>query len=174
MDVNYNNELIYLNEYLRIFPASQIKDIYKYFMQSYLGPSHFHLDSEKVAISIKEEYEILKNKKYNYPRKILLGNNRNYCRISIFCLNEIRFEEFVESFLQSMKINAPIKITEWLEIWGNISELLLKNNYFSIDIINNFNNVLSENNYVFHHSDVYKNNYNPHYRVFHITKLTFL
>ena len=55
MDVNYNNELIYLNEYLRIFSASQIKDIYKYFMQSYLGPSHFHLDSEKVAISIKEE-----------------------------------------------------------------------------------------------------------------------
>ena len=93
-----------------------------------------------------------------------------FFRINLKIIKEnlITVEEFFRLFVSGEKLHSIISYSEWKSEWQLISQVIsemklpIKNFHREKDFIEE---ALQRNNFVFHHSKIYRENYYPHYRI---------
>ena len=155
-----NNEIIdVLKRHLEMYPLMQEEDIYKLVHQSFFGPAHYINDVAWANKYIKVEAESLEEKE---PEIIYIGGG--YYRYSLF--ND---EEYLNTLCDAFVESA----NNFNENKDGFRELLLLVNKHipSKDLKEKFKKLINEMaNFDYpaiSHSNVYRQNYHPHYRVIH-------
>ncbi len=142
------NRNIFLEYHLNKYPKMTKQDIIKLVYQATLGPRHFssNLDINKVTnylLNELKEYKQTNENLYEY-----IGNN--YIRVNIFKYQEYNFDlnHLINIFLDStnQEYDKDLLQTNLLKYLSN--DDLLNYDYLPVS-----------------HSEVYRNNYFPHYRV---------
>ena len=147
-----NNFIDVLNHHLNKYPLMQAEDIYKLAYQFYFGPAHFINDIDKAYSFLLEEVKQVEQKEIEvvdvgeYVRFHLI-NDKNYL--------SILFDAFVKSSKTSDK-----PITGFIKLLDTCIDYLNNKDLLSIK------EKMKELGYPpISHSEIYKNNYYPHYRL---------
>ncbi len=159
------NRLI-LQEYSQ-HPKAQLVDYYKLFFQANFGAEHFVTDKVIAKKKLRKELEQFTFSSFPFWQNI--GYKTSIYRISLQLIAEkyVVFDRFLKAFLNSnFPINSKAK-NEWKDEWQKIQKTIftmnlpLKNVKADLQIIKT---AVREFTSV-HHSEIYKKQYNPHYRI---------
>lgn len=171
--VDYNVYLEQTQKILKKYPESTLIDVYKYFFQSRFGLEHLISDSLISLNLLKDELksEEIHNYKKNQSQLVeVLQPDKKFVRVDlslvksqIISLN-LFFTAFLESFVKHDSADYSNWKKDWLEIVKKFEENNLKIKNFKEDKIK-IENAFKINKIVFSHSESYKKNYKPHYRV---------
>jgi len=154
--INSNNVILSIKTELKHHPKSQLPDIYKYLVQSYLGANHANVNYNKALVGIKNE---LSQKQNNDALFCALGTNPKFYRVNLKVISQniINITTFTSFFCKTTKIKTSCNFNL---VW-DIAKTYLQTIFLAKDIINFEEN--NKNN--LSHSKIYKQSYNPHYRV---------
>ncbi len=145
----------------KIHPAAQIVDFYKMIFQGRFGAAHFIFDPQQTKKFLEQELENAETFEDHYFQQI----SEDFFRVNLRLIKEkiIASDNLLQAFMNSTK---PIpKIDAWITDWKEISQsLLIEFGWIKKDLLD-FNETLSEDNYIFHHSQIYHATYHPHYRL---------
>ena len=150
------------------YPHSTLQDIYKSFFQDNFGPGHAVPDSAQAAAWLGSE--LAKVERLDVPLYEPTGNEGNYYRVSLAAIasGKVPFNTFVSSFLRSVRPVQPCEADAWALEWEQIEsvidamELDLPN--YDADVMA-IKEMLSTGHYAVHHSRLYNEHYEPHYRI---------
>lgn len=152
-----------MNKYLKIhilkYPKMQIEDKIKLLMQANLGNGHLVTDYEVILNRVSKEY--IETKLLNVEYDLIEKISDKYSRIYLkpYYEKHHSFSDLVEIFIESStKKTSKHKFLKELK--------KLKHNINNEEIIF-LNKYLEEKNFLISHSDIYKNEYHPHYLVIH-------
>ncbi len=147
---------------LTIHPKAKTVDYYKMFYQAVFGPAHILQNTQNAYQYLIKEIAVSKD---NVSIQNICFMKNDFIRVDLGLIKDAKifFNILMESArMQTTKPSAK----EWLEIWHNIlkklKEYKVKN--FANDS-EKLEKELKSGIFVFHHSEIYKNLYNPHYRV---------
>ena len=146
--------MVYLKEHLEKYPLMQIEDVLKLYLQGILGPAHLVSDFDKAYKRIKEEYESIKDEEYQYDfiEEISDQYVRIYLKPYYHLVND--FTPLIKAFILSSEEKGDINLFK-----DEIRKLINNDNK---EIIEEY---LKRDNYLISHSEIYRNNYHPHYLV---------
>lgn len=153
---------------LAYHPESQLVDLYKYFFQDYFGPGHLISDTTRSRLYL--ENEISRAKRFEPFDCQDLKAEGQFVRVNLSLLQENRVSQpdFLEAFFKSSEEFVIPNVADWRERWKKIiaviesMELDLEQWEGDRELIDS---VLNSGGYVIHHSDVYIDRYDPHYRI---------
>ncbi|RLC55250.1 MAG: hypothetical protein DRH89_08040 [Candidatus Cloacimonadota bacterium] len=150
-----------------LHPKVQLIDYYKLFFQGTFGPEHIisnKSSARKFLQNELEEYSIFEEIEYQNISYI----NKFY-RVNINVINKgmITFDDFMDAFLKSAKIEKKISYEEWLIDWKNIEQqiLLMKIPIENIEKQSAELWKIIEDKQLVSHSNIYRKTYSPHYRL---------
>lgn len=154
------------------YPKLQIQDIFKFIYQSSFGCEHLVSSLQKATENIVFEYENLQKE----GSSIIEQLDGGYCRIPVSVLDgNLTVDTFARMFYNSAKKeeNGKRLLQEKLKV---AKELVLEKQLpFSINEVEQAVAKWQKNDFQsLHHSDIYKKNYNPSYRVIANRFVTFL
>lgn len=163
---------IQLSEY----PESRVQDIYKSFCQDNLGPEHLIPDPSYAADYLEEELrsykDDLNNHLYKAPAKpyCQVGDRGNYVRVDLsVVLDSLVTEEvFLDAFVRSANEGTVISKEAWVKKWHDVSKILRKDFEGLPDLdkdLQALDSLLTEGQYIMHHSQAFRDAYHPHYRI---------
>lgn len=151
------------------YPKSRLTDLYKNFFQDKFGPGHMVKDTASAGAYLRRELAQVKGKSQVQMAE-KTGWEGRFLRIDlgIIKLRMVSYSDFFDAFVRSVS-NAPEPdIESWRDEWKKIEKIihtlyphLL---YFKEDS-GEIDKLLSNGEYVVHHSEIYIKNYNPHYRL---------
>jgi hypothetical protein len=165
MKDEWNN--ILLSHYKR-YPLMEVEDYIKLIYQSTFGPYHFQGNPNYKNVSSRIESELSQiTSSYNLIEDI--GND--YVRVHLGAIkeNRISIDEVIEAFINSMN--------DYLNVDSATINFMLGINYLKIIVTDVQNetkakeSILKIDEYLksgirpIHHSQTYRDNYYPHYRV---------
>lgn len=158
----------FLCEFMQKYPEATLQDIYKGSFQDVFGPAHILTD--RTAVENYIQYEI------NHA-DTLVGDEYEPCswkgrfyRVNLSVIKEgkVPMDEFVDAFMQSANGIDTTLTNAWLKEW----ELLLREVKAAAPHLKHFtedslaiSQLLEEGHYVVHHSEVFNETYQPHYRI---------
>lgn len=155
-----------------LFPKSTLIDIYKFFIQDHIGPWHMISDTASAGQYLREELRI-KDISAG-PEYYLTGYKGRYYRANLSVIKDgkVPYQVFFDAVLKSAKDAEIQNMDSWPKEWKTI-EAALNNplNYNRLSIPNDYNDIKAINDailagdYLFHHSEIYRNTYHPHYRL---------
>ncbi|MDD3050742.1 MAG: hypothetical protein PHR06_06300 [Candidatus Cloacimonetes bacterium] len=156
---------------ISLFPKSTYEDFHKLFYQGFWGPRHFFVSAETASNSIQQEIDsaFLTEDVSLQP----VGLRTPMLRVSLSLVKEgiISVEQLVQLFYESVaSVNtASVELKEYSVIFlDELSEIKKNNPVFNFIIPEKID--FSENNHP-HHSEMYNNLYNPHYRIIVMDKI---
>ena len=144
----------YLKIHKEKYPLMTIEDIFKLYYQAILGPSHLNIDSNKMKENLLIEYKESLNNSINYDLIEYISDS--YVRIYIKPYYE-KFKDFDLLIKLFIKSNNAIYTKEKLE--NELKKLITEAN--KEDIMK----YIEQGMPVMRHSQIYKENYHPHYLV---------
>lgn len=155
-----------LMKQLELYPKSTLQDIYKHFYQDYFGPEHAISDTASARRYLQNELNTFSSS--NNPMIEELGYRNNFVRINLDAVkNEIITEDdLFHAFIESTDFKSDDQwVMEWKQILTiikktNISISNLEQDEFKIDSI-----LQLYPNAALHHSNIFRENYHPHYRI---------
>lgn len=159
---------------LALHPEATLTDIYKNFFQGRFGPGHMISDPEAAREYLLQELEFAQN--FDTVPWQTVGYEDRYYRINLIMVKDslISIEDLADAFIQSANQAATPDIESWTREWdlilSVIEDLELSLPGFEEDRRNIAKN-LEKGIIVGHHSDIYRKNYHPHYRI--VTKEEF-
>ena len=161
------------------YPDASLRDIYKSCFQDYFGPAHAIADRDLARDYIVRELAEaeLADTTYYEP----CGWRRNYYRVNLRVVSDglLSADELADAFYRSALDTTPIVDESWVDEWNETTQIVRKvviDNAAQISrnspIILNFTadsvavaEMLSQGNYVLHHTSRYEELYHPHYRI---------
>lgn len=145
--------MVYLDEHLKEYPHMQIEDVLKLFLQGILGPAHNVSSFENCLNRTIKEYESITNNQYQDIEEII---SDDYVRIYLYPYfqREHSFDLLVKYFIISSQDEGDINL-----FINEVKKLINKDNEEYI------NRYLDSGDYLISHSQIYKENYDPHYLV---------
>lgn len=150
---------------LELHPHSEPIDLYKFFYQAYMGPSHMLKDKDKVAETIYQEADDMK--RAYLPMIQELGDT--YVRLSLSVLGFVTMKEskiLAEWMLESCIDDSGAK-DEFHRLWLSwiplLQELLPADEKLWNETL-----TLAEQGVIPSHSTLFHTHYDPHYRVVNI------
>ena len=151
------------------YPASTLCDLYKNFFQDKFGPGHLAPNAEMADKYLRSELESMDTTN-NSDYVEITGWEHRFCRINLSLLknNVIPYDVFFPAFMESMNSIELPDVMEWGNEWNNILSIIEKMNLNLPDYEQDktkLDSLLAEGKYVIHHSEVYNQNYKPHYRI---------
>lgn len=153
---------------LRECPESQLRDIYKNFMQDNYGPGHILKDTKKARAYLDSELE--ETSEFGGPLYEKTGYKGNFYRVNLSLIKEgiVPKDKYFDAFVRSVRdIKAP-DIEVWKREWRTIEEayqdlgITLDNEAKDREEIDD---KLQAGNYVMHHSDAFNKASRFHYRI---------
>ncbi len=157
---------------LALHPNLELKDLYKLIYQAFYGPAHIVQNVQTVAASIYNE--VMDMKDTYFPLYQDIGNKQGYWRLSLGWLlpdklqGETALRAKAEILAELMRLSIPeiphqMSITErW-----NLESIIIKELFPASEIAWQEVNALALAGQIPSHSLVYKQAYNPHYRLIH-------
>jgi len=160
---NYSRAKFLIKQELFLFPKATMSDIYKLFYQNCRGSSHFCKDLDFVKDLICQEMLELRSDSFQYP-----DYNISYLfdvkRISLLSISIGKYDlnNIANKFMELASPLQKLSTKEWAKEWAEIKQLAktIRPNIF--DDINEETLDLTSS---LHHSDIYRINYKPHYRI---------
>ena len=145
--------MVYLKEHLERYPLMQIEDVLKLYLQGILGPAHNVSDYGYCLNRTIKEYQSITNNQYNEIEELI---SDDYVRIYLYPYfqKEKSFELLVKYFIISSRDKGDIDLFK-----SEVKKLINEENEVMI------NQYLNSGNYLISHSQIYKDNYDPHYLV---------
>lgn len=161
------------------YPDTSLQDIYKSCFQDYFGPAHAIASREVARAYIERElqYVDMADSTYFEP----CGWRGNYYRVNLTVVAHgiLSLDAFADAFYRSAPAVTPIVDEQWTTEWNGMLQIVrdvVKEQASHISrmspLIVDFTadsaaiaHMLSQGNYVVHHSDRYNELYHPHYRI---------
>lgn len=152
------------------YPQATLIDIYKFFFQGAFGPGHMIPNAAAARQYLERE---LSNAADNdsvlwHP----VGYTEEYYRIHLAAVHEGRVsaDDLLQAFVASANAASPPSLEEWRLEWRLISDVLESQRgqltTFHADRAR-LEEMLERGESVVHHSEIFEEKYQPHYRVIH-------
>lgn len=157
----------YVEGFLLRYPKATLQDIYKGSFQDYFGPAHIVSDREGAKRYILRELataDTLGGERYE-P----CGWRGQFYRVNLSVIRDslVAVDSLVDAFVESAQ-GEPAFNSEWTDEWAiiqqTVREVCPTLQGFAEDSIQ-LAHLLSEGNYVVHHSRAFNEHYHPHYRI---------
>jgi len=157
-------------DFLKIYPESRLEDIYKGFFQDEFGPGHLLSDpdgSKKYLLS--ELSDLRSRKKYDAEP---CGIGQNFYRINLDLILDgfISVDDYFSAFAESAASFRLPSIDGWIDKW-RITEMKIRPLEPRITAYQEslawLDARLGQGKAIAHHSNIFVENYDPHYRIFH-------
>ena len=157
----------YVEDFLLRYPKATLQDIYKGSFQDYFGPAHIVSDREAAKRYILRELataDTLGGECYE-P----CGWRGQFYRVNLSVIRDslVAVDSLVDAFVESAQ-GEPAFSSEWTDEWAiiqqTVREVCPTLQGFAEDSIQ-LAHLLSEGNYVVHHSRAFNEHYHPHYRI---------
>ena len=150
------------------YPLATLQDIYKTCYQDFFGAEHLMNDTAAARYYINYELEQCKNTDLSLmPKREPTGFRHRFVRINF---SNIVDDELTEEQLVMMFINAAGKDNafsdDWASEWKLIEKIALEvNPDWQDPELQSELTEAAENKYAVRHSEAFRENYNPHYRI---------
>ena len=150
------------------YPLATLQDIYKTCYQDYFGAEHLMNDTAAARKYIHYELEQCRDTDMSaMPKYEPTGFRHRFTRVNFSNLID---SELTEEQLVMMFIDAAGKDNafgdNWAAEWYKIEEIALKvNPTWGDGALQAELHEAAEGNYAVRHSDAFRENYNPHYRI---------
>ena len=152
---------------LELHPKAQLIDYYKLFFQGTFGPGHIISNESSARKFLKNELE--ESTTFEIIDYQDIGYINEFYRVNLNAINKgiISFDDFLDAFLKSAKIENEISYKEWLMDWENIEQqiIIMKIPIENIEKQSKELWRIIENKELISHSDIYRTAYSPHYRL---------
>lgn len=151
------------------YPFSQYRDVYKNFMQDFFGPGHILADTEASDRYLR--YELTETSSFDGPLYERTGYKGNFYRVNLSLIKDgiIPYDLYFKAFVESVQGIVPPDGDEWMKTWALIDKVIKeKKLHFPneetdrADLAQQF----AEGDYIVHHSQLYNDSVNFHYRIF--------
>ena len=152
----------------RIHPVAQLIDYYKIFYQALYGPGHIISDERSARCYLDEELRLFTGNEEPLIQDISYIDN-DYCRVNlqVIRLKMITFEEYFQSFLRSVT-NERHK-EDFFSLWAVIAGIIREMSILGVEFSKQYDDLnlwlQREGDYSPRHSEIYRQAYNPHYRL---------
>ncbi len=165
-----------ISRQLQDYPESRVQDIYKSFCQDNLGPGHLIPNPESARNYLMSELNTfrsdLDSARYQAPAILYypVGDEGNYVRVDLLVVLEgiVGEEAFLDAFVRSANQGKRVTEEQWVAKW-NAVEKVIRKEFKSIPDAGKDLEMINENvangNLIMHHSEVFGETYNPHYRI---------
>lgn len=165
-----------ISRQLQVYPESRVQDIYKSFCQDNLGPGHLIPNPESARNYLMSELNTFRNDldsaRYQAPAILYypVGDEGNYVRVDLLVVLEgiVGEEAFLDAFVRSANQGERVTEEQWVAKW-NAVEKVIRKEFNSIPDAGKDLEMIDENvangNLIMHHSEVFGETYNPHYRI---------
>ncbi len=150
------------------YPHSTLQDIYKSFFQDNFGPGHAVPDSAQAASWLRGE--LAKVERLDVQLYEPTGYNGNYYRVSLAAVvgGKVQADALLSAFLRSVRAVQPGEVEAWVQEWAQIENVISKMELalpgYEADAAA-IKDILSKGRYAVHHSRLYNEHYEPHYRI---------
>ena len=150
------------------YPHSTLRDLYKNYFQDRFGPGHIIADEKAADNYLRYELEnaaTMEGDDYEPT-----GYEERFMRVtlSVIADGRVPYDKYLSAFVRSVNGIEPITVEQWREEWKVIDEVINKMNL-------NLSNyeadraeiwaLLERGEYVMHHSKLFEQHYDPHYRI---------
>ncbi|MCF7793582.1 MAG: hypothetical protein K9N09_09435 [Candidatus Cloacimonetes bacterium] len=152
-----------------LHPKATLIDFYKLFFQAVFGPGHFIKNEEAAKIFLQQELASAKSFEDYLYQKITC--KKTFYRVNLKVVKQklVCQKDFLQGFLRSSRFKSEISYQDWASEWKQIESFLKKSSLKITDfeeasrqLERNFKN----RKYVISHSQIYRESYFPHYRLF--------
>lgn len=164
-----------IEQQMKDYPASTLKDVYKNFFQDAFGPGHLMSSAadaeERMANYLRSECEEAKSDVDPSPYYVKTGWHGRFYRVNLSVINDgrISFDMFMQAFMESARSFTLPTIEEWRREWKEIESVLKESGYSDVPDYKADSQaievLLNEGRYASHHSVAYNKAYHPHYRL---------
>lgn len=163
-----------IEQQMKTYPASTLKDIYKNFFQDAFGPGHLMSSAPNAEENMRQyllrECEEAKHHTNHSADYELTGWQGRFYRVNLSVINsgKVPFETYFNAFLQSARQFTLPSVSSWAIEWSEIRKQIaslypelprLQEDAREID------EILEQGKYASHHSRTYEEMYHPHYRL---------
>lgn len=157
-----------VEEHMKEYPQSTLRDLYKNFFQDVYGPGHLLNDTTAAKNYLLKELSSYSDIEGKIAEPT--GYRHNFYRVNLSVIknNLIPFDLFFDAFMQSAKDFKVVDIQEWKKEWLQIETVIRSMQLELPDYDKERNEImdqLDEGKYVDHHSRLFNDNYRPHYRI---------
>lgn len=157
-----------ISTFLKKYPQSTLQDIYKGNFQDKFGPAHLLTDRKSVENYIRYELNSTDAMEGDYYEPC--GWKGGFYRVNLSVLREgkVSMDDFIDAFMGSATGIDTTMTQTWLDEWQLLQKAVrqvspeLKG--FAEDSTR-LATLLSEGKYVVHHSRIFNQVYQPHYRI---------
>lgn len=156
-----------VGEMMLRFPMSQLRDVYKSFFQDRFGLEHLVPDSASAARYLDRELEQMDDDN-RFPDFEPTGNRHNFVRVNLHLVKQglVPRHVLLHAVLESAAFNAEL-VEQWRDEWtaiektiGRIYPALLQGSDRA-----EIQTLLASGRYALHHSERFRQCYDPHYRI---------
>lgn len=150
------------------YPHSTLRDLYKNYFQDRFGPGHIIAD-EKAADNYLR-YELENSATMEGDDYEPTGYEERFMRVnlSVIADGRVPYDKYLSAFVRSVNGIEPITIEQWREEWAVIDEVINEMNLNLPDYEADRAEIwalLERGEYVMHHSKLFEQHYDPHYRI---------
>lgn len=150
------------------YPHSTLRDLYKNYFQDRFGPGHIIADEKAADNYLRYELEnaaTMEGDDYEptgYEERFMRVN------LSVIADGRVPYDKYLSAFVRSVNGIEPITVEQWREEWAVIDEVISKMNLnlpnYEADRAEIWA-LLERGEYVMHHSKLFEQHYDPHYRI---------
>ena len=153
---------------LRMYPQSTLQDLYKSFFQDRFGPGHIIADTSAADRYLRYELESAKSLEGEDYEPT--GYEGRFYRVNLGVIADGRvpYDKFFDAFVRSVNGIKPISIEQWSKEWQEIDSVIMAMNIELNDMQEDraeIKSLIDGGNYVMHHSQLFNQHYQPHYRI---------
>ena len=150
------------------YPHSTLRDLYKNYFQDRFGPGHIIADEKAADNYLRYELEnaaTMEGDDYEptgYEERFMRVN------LSVIADGRVPYNKYLSAFVRSVNGIEPITIEQWREEWKVIDEVINEMNLNLPDYEADRAEIwalLERGEYVMHHSKLFEQHYDPHYRI---------
>lgn len=150
------------------YPHSTLRDLYKNYFQDRFGPGHIIADEGAADGYLR--YELANATSFEGDDYEPTGYEERFQRVNLGVIADGRvpYEVFFSAFVRSVNGIEPITIEQWREEWTEIDGVIAK---MGLELENyeadraEIKALIDGGDYVMHHSKLFEEHYDPHYRI---------
>lgn len=157
-----------VNRIVTTYPKATLQDIYKSFFQERFGPGHIIPD--EVAAKQYLEKEMAQWRDVCPMSYEPTGLRGDYVRVGLGYVVKgvIPLDVFTAAFVRSANNAQSMPLSQWVKEWQHVTNVVDSMNLTLENYARDksrIDTLLSSGGYVMHHSQSYRDSYNPHYRI---------
>ena len=153
---------------LERYPHSTLRDLYKNYFQDRFGPGHIIADEQAADRYLR--YELESASSFDGDDYEPTGYEERFQRVNLGVIADGRvpYDKYLSAFVRSVNGIKPITIDEWHKEWAVIDEVIASMQLnlpgYEADRAEIWA-LIEGGEYVMHHSELFEQHYEPHYRI---------